>query len=99
MTPDHLLETNVTILTDNDCKDRFAPRKVILPGMFCAGGGDTDACQGDSGGPLVCPTSTDEYVLAGVVSWGIGCATPNIPGVYTNVANYHDWIVDTMENN
>lgn len=51
--------------------------------------------QGDSGGPLVCP-SGDTWHLVGVVSWGRGCAEPNHPGVYAKVAEFLDWIHDTV---
>ena len=48
--------------------------------------------QGDGGGPLVCRGSSKEYILAGVVSWGLGCGERGIPGVYVDVAKYVDWV-------
>jgi hypothetical protein len=39
------MAANVTILTDEDCQNRFSPHYTIYPGMICAGGNKTDACQ------------------------------------------------------
>ena len=65
--------------------------------MLCAGvpGGGQDACQGDSGGPLF-RFSGNKTWLAGIVSWGQGCALADYPGVYTRVANYDNWITQTI---
>ncbi|PSW00272.1 S1 family serine peptidase [Photobacterium lipolyticum] len=56
-----------------------------------------DSCFGDSGGPLVWQdpqaASNRDFGLrlVGLVSFGKGCAS-DLPGVYTEVANYHRWI-------
>ncbi|MFS8084140.1 MAG: serine protease [Acidobacteriota bacterium] len=87
----------------------FVPRTVcnspqaydgrITANMICAGvrAGGQDSCQGDSGGPLTFGTGTSSK-LAGIVSWGDGCARPDKVGVYTRVSNYVDWIQTCVSN-
>ena len=48
--------------------------------------------QGDSGGALFTCRNTDDCTQIGIVSWGIGCAQAQYPGVYTRVTEMIDWI-------
>jgi len=57
--------------------------------------GGRDACQGDSGGPLLCEID-GQVVLAGVTSWGIGCAEAKHPGEWAKISNFIDWIEPRM---
>lgn len=70
---------------------------VLHKSFVCAGGViNEDTCYGDGGGPLVCPIDYEKYTQIGIVSWGVGCGEANVPGVYTNVALFRDWIEDEM---
>ena len=51
--------------------------------------------QGDGGGPLVCQVGSS-WQLAGIVSWGVGCGEKDIPGVYTKVSHYSQWIKEKI---
>ncbi|CAO2642099.1 Serine protease 41 [Lemmus lemmus] len=95
-TPYHLREVQVTILNDSRCQELFripSLHPFISSDMFCAGAedGSADTCGGDSGGPLVCNMDGLWYQI-GIVSWGIGCGRPNLPGLYTNVSQHYGWI-------
>jgi trypsin len=59
--------------------------RITESNMLCAGAADDgqDSCSGDSGGPLI-SAATGKQV--GIVSYGLGCARPNTPGVYARVS-------------
>uniref|UniRef100_H2ZT88 Peptidase S1 domain-containing protein n=1 Tax=Latimeria chalumnae TaxID=7897 RepID=H2ZT88_LATCH len=93
--PQTLQEVQVPIINARrcDCIYLHSPKIRILNDMICAGyvEGKKDACKNDSGGPLVCMVNR-AWLLAGIISWGDGCAQPKRPGVYVSVPYYQDWI-------
>ncbi|XP_071535892.1 serine protease 29-like isoform X10 [Panulirus ornatus] len=52
--------------------------------------------SGDSGGPLQCNMRDGRWYLAGVTSFGSGCAKPGFPDVYTRITYYLPWIKQQM---
>jgi len=98
--PDYLMEVDVGVISNEQCGNDYGyGPDWITDTMLCAAvpGGGKDSCQGDSGGPLVYTsgdgvTAGQNYDLIGVVSWGIGCADADHPGVYARVTNQLSWI-------
>ncbi|KRZ07383.1 Transmembrane protease serine 2 [Trichinella pseudospiralis] len=88
-----LQQIKVPILSNAECNAPSRYSGFVSPTMFCAGfdEGGRDSCQGDSGGPLVCEQD-GIWELRGTVSWGIGCARPMRPGVYSRVYVFKKWI-------
>ncbi|KAF9812886.1 hypothetical protein SFRURICE_016109, partial [Spodoptera frugiperda] len=100
------LQEAVVDLIDSETCDRLLRPSCnrnwcgVREEQLCAGKleGGVDACQGDSGGPLQVqipiPITTEGlmHYVVGVTSFGIGCALPNLPGIYTRVSSYLDWI-------
>ncbi|XP_053334760.1 enteropeptidase [Clarias gariepinus] len=95
-TADVLQQAVVPLINNSVCQERL-PEYKITEQMVCAGypEGGIDSCQGDSGGPLMCEEEDASWVLAGVTSFGRGCARPGRPGVYALVPKFTDWILET----
>ncbi|XP_054611779.1 serine protease 33 [Dunckerocampus dactyliophorus] len=94
-----LQEVQVPIISQGSCQEMYQLEQVdILYDMICAGyqEGGKDSCQGDSGGPLVCQMVNGTWVQAGVVSFGLGCAEANQPGVYARLTSYSSFIRDNI---
>mmetsp|Transcript_8383 Transcript_8383/g.14694 ORF Transcript_8383/g.14694 Transcript_8383/m.14694 type:complete len:301 (-) Transcript_8383:57-959(-) len=96
-----LLEVDVNIISNEECKQSNGTiggwednyHNQITENMICAKDLGEDACEGDSGGPLVLKGSNGSAdVQVGVVSWGVGCAHKDFPGVYARVSSAYDWI-------
>ncbi|XP_057336402.1 phenoloxidase-activating factor 2-like, partial [Microplitis mediator] len=97
-----LRQVEVPIVDQSTCENKLRNTRLgqafILDkvSFMCAGGEiGKDACTGDGGAPLVCQSSTQQWSVVGLVSWGIGCAQ-DVPGVYVNVVNYLPWIYQNM---
>jgi len=91
--PSQLQAARVHFVSDATCANDYAGSgQPITPQMICAADPGKDSCNGDSGGPLVVDVDDpahppSDYVLAGTVDFGAGCAQSNFPGVYVRIAD------------
>ncbi|XP_065372231.1 transmembrane protease serine 9-like [Calliphora vicina] len=106
-TSDVLLTAFVPRVNRLECENQLREYKLRHPlndGHVCAGGRNlVDSCRGDSGGPLGYRDFYDKrprFIQFGIVSIGVNkCGVVNIPGIYTNISHYIQWITDNLKEN
>uniref|UniRef100_A0A1B0AYX9 Peptidase S1 domain-containing protein n=1 Tax=Glossina palpalis gambiensis TaxID=67801 RepID=A0A1B0AYX9_9MUSC len=87
--PSELRAIHVNIVSRVKCSSsRYGHGLYVKPSMICTYASGKDHCYGDSGSPLV-----SGGLMVGIVSWGYGCALPDYPGVYADIADLREWIV------
>jgi len=80
-------------------RDNFQQcRQQMAPGKMCAIGKDLGGpCPGDSGSPLVVYSRSNGPTLVGLVSNGAESCRDGLPGIFTRVSYYLDWIYLAMD--
>ncbi|XP_055637674.1 phenoloxidase-activating factor 3-like [Toxorhynchites rutilus septentrionalis] len=94
---------NLPIVSNSECGPTLARLSDAISldddTQLCAGGTERmDNCAGDSGGPLQYYSRTEaRAVQHGIVSYGLNsCGVESVPGVYTKVSYYIDWILQNL---
>lgn len=105
-TSNALLKATVSRKSIDTCRNVFGQQKIVDDIIICAGGENlVDSCRGDSGGPLFWKSkihSSSRYIQHGITGTGSYRCGESFKGVtpptmYTNVANYIDWIQKSMK--
>ncbi|GKQ39047.1 trypsin-like serine protease [Streptomyces sp. A012304] len=88
--PGDLREATLPLFPDSACKRAYqgdySPENMICGGKPKGGVG---ACMNDRGAPLLVRDGK-EWLLAGLASWGEGCAEAGMPDVMTKVSKFAD---------
>ncbi|KAI5740832.1 hypothetical protein M8J76_007694 [Diaphorina citri] len=100
----YLRQVGLNLLPRDKCQNILRQSSLgqyyeIMHGYICAwnGSSEINSCKGDGGGPLVCPSKEDPTIFfqVGIAAWSVVC-TPDMPGLYTNIEYYRDWIDETV---
>ncbi|KAI4476995.1 hypothetical protein M0804_013175 [Polistes exclamans] len=99
---DVMQKVKVRVVENNICREWYASQGKstrVESQQMCAGHeeGGRDSCWADSGGPLMIGSNPDgRTMVIGIVSSGVGCARPRLPGVYTRISEYISWITQQI---
>ena len=101
MRSDKLLQVQLDLINTEDCARAYNGSVQIWHKQICTGRKrGINTCGGDSGGPLQAPAiykNNVRFIQYGIVSFGVkNCGTAGVPGVYTNIVYYMDWILNTI---
>ena len=95
----HLVLCRVESLLSTDCQRYHGAPSTLGPQihwtLYNSGPYNVlSLFQGDSGGPLQvrAHSSMCDFDVVGITSFGLGCAKPDTPAVYTRVSKYVPWI-------
>ncbi|NP_955765.1 serine protease 43 precursor [Mus musculus] len=92
-----LQEVQQRILLQKHCNTLFqrqlgTSKNLVIKGMICGlQDSGQSLCWGDSGNPLVCE-SDNTWTQVGIMSWGINCNGVPVLSVYTDIAEYNEWV-------
>jgi len=106
-----LLDTTVGYVNNNKCVQAggyvetngvnvyYSYWNFVKENMMCAVTANQDACVGDSGGPILLSgpkgDGSDDVQL-GIVSFGVGCANADFPGIYARISDQWRWLEETV---
>ncbi|XP_051155657.1 serine protease snake-like [Leptopilina boulardi] len=102
---EYLLKTQLDVIENNYCSTIYKNSTNLPWGIddsfICAGdltgNWKKDTCTGDSGSPLQNRHPNNcLYNIVGITSSGKFCGIDKIPGIYTRVAAYVDWIEEIV---
>ncbi|CAF1200715.1 unnamed protein product [Adineta ricciae] len=81
--------TTAVSIDSEDCQSIITDASTQLCAQVVKS--NIDTCTGDAGNPLMVYTSSRQWIVVGLVSFGILC-DGQYPSVYTRVSAYLDWI-------